>query len=162
WAWFYLYNEHIARFLQRRIPHDYGQVPVLLFWLLAALWLFPWTAFLPAAILRHIRDLRARASASPRQREAALTLLLWAGLVLVFFTFSARQEYYSLPAFPALALMAGGLLARADRQSLAGDLGAPHLASEMWASRSALLAHRWLLVPLCSLLAAVALFFAIT
>jgi len=29
WAWFYLYNEHIARFLQRRIPHDYGQVPVL-------------------------------------------------------------------------------------------------------------------------------------
>ena len=58
WAWFYLYNEHIARFLQRRIPHDYGQVPVLLFWLLAALWLFPWTAFLPAAILRHVRDLR--------------------------------------------------------------------------------------------------------
>ena len=31
WAWFYLYNEHIARFLSRRIPHDYGQVPVPLF-----------------------------------------------------------------------------------------------------------------------------------
>ena len=174
WAWFYLYNEHIARFLQRRIPHDYGQVPVLLFWLLAALWLFPWTAFLPAAILRHIRDLRnadffskskksgapsmaqshrdmgGSASVTPRQREAALTLLLWAGLVLLFFTFSARQEYYSLPAVPALALMAGGLLARADR-----DPSGP-------AARSALLGHRWLLVPLCSLIAAVALFFAIT
>ncbi len=168
WAWFYLYNEHVARFLQRRIPHDYGQVPVLLFWLLAALWLFPWTAFLPSAILRHIRDLRASApsmtkSGAPHlasemwdeksgapfmaqphrdmpgpppaslvgwmsgmDRETALTLLLWAGLILVFFTFSARQEYYSLPAIPALALMVGGLLARADRQFLAGDLGAPH------------------------------------
>jgi 4-amino-4-deoxy-L-arabinose transferase-like glycosyltransferase len=195
WAWFYLYNEHIARFLQRRIPHDYGQVPVLLFWLLAALWLFPWTAFLPAAIRHHIRDLRSgglfskpsastnqivilsaangvpgqlagwgrknpRISSLPlssdetastsRDRQTALTLLLWAGLVLVFFTFSARQEYYSLPAIPALALMAGGLLARADR-----DPSGP-------AARSALLAHRWLLVPICSLLAAVALFFAIT
>jgi 4-amino-4-deoxy-L-arabinose transferase-like glycosyltransferase len=168
WAWFYLYNEHIARFLQRRIPHDYGQVPVLLFWLLAALWLFPWTAFLPAAILRHIRDLRnSKFFSNPKKsgapfmaqshrdmsgmdREAALTLLLWAGLVLVFFTFSARQEYYSLPAIPALALMAGGLLARADR-----DPSSP-------AARSALAWHRWLLIPLCSLLAAVALFFAIT
>jgi hypothetical protein len=83
-------------------------------------------------------------------REAALTLLLWAGLVLLFFTFSARQEYYSLPAVPALALMAGGLLARADR-----DPSSP-------AARSALAWHRWLLVPLCSLVAAVALFFAIT
>jgi 4-amino-4-deoxy-L-arabinose transferase-like glycosyltransferase len=183
WAWFYLYNEHIARFLQRRIPHDYGQVPVLLFWLLAALWLFPWTAFLPAAIARHFRDLRDleffskpkkiviltlnavkgknprisslplsvdETTPTPRDREAALTLLLWAGLVLLFFTFSARQEYYSLPAVPALALMAGGLLARADR-----DPSSP-------AARSALAWHRWLLVPLCSLLAAVALFFAIT
>ena len=35
WAWFYLYNEHIARFLSKRIPHDYGQTPVWLFWLLA-------------------------------------------------------------------------------------------------------------------------------
>jgi 4-amino-4-deoxy-L-arabinose transferase-like glycosyltransferase len=156
WAWFYLYNEHIARFLQRRIPHDYGQVPVLLFWLLAALWLFPWTAFLPAAILRHLRDLRTRVNPTPRDREAALTLLLWAGLVLLFFTFSARQEYYSLPAIPALALMAGGLLARADR----GD--SERTADSDQAARSALLAHRWLLVPLCSLVAAVALFFAIT
>jgi 4-amino-4-deoxy-L-arabinose transferase-like glycosyltransferase len=150
WAWFYLYNEHIARFLQRRIPHDYGQVPVLLFWLLAALWLFPWTAFLPSAIARHIRDLRNRVDATPRDRQTAITLLLWSGVVMLFFTFSARQEYYSLPAIPALALMVGGLLARADCNP-----SGP-------AARSALAWHRWLLIPLCSLLAAVALFFAIT
>ena len=177
WAWFYLYNEHIARFLQRRIPHDYGQVPVWLFWLLAALWLFPWTAFLFGAIRQHIQDLRSSknaqskagsdsahsgapsmallhrdmgGSANLRDREAALTLLLWVGVVLVFFTFSARQEYYSLPAIPALALMAGGLLARAERDA--------HSA----AARSALAWHRWLLVPLCSIIAAIAIFFAIT
>jgi len=72
WAWFYLYNEHIARFLQRRIPHDYGQVPVLLFWLLAALWLFPWTAFLPSAIARHIRDLRSAKVRVPHLRRSLI------------------------------------------------------------------------------------------
>src|ERR1039458_2490627 len=58
WAWFYLYNEHIARFLSRRIPHDYGQVPIPLFWLLAAIWIFPWVAFLPGAIKLHISEIR--------------------------------------------------------------------------------------------------------
>ena len=109
-----------------------------------------------------------------RRHEAALTLLLWTALVLGFFTLSARQEYYSLPALPALALMAGGLLARADRRS-ATNPGAPYLGvpgelarrgeyldSEMWASRSALRWHLWLLVPIGSIAAAVALFFAIT
>jgi hypothetical protein len=142
---------------------------VWLFWLLAALWLFPWTAFLFGAIKGHIHDLRRGfhshpcrdeaaprmghpnlCAASSREREAAMTLLLWAGVVLVFFTFSARQEYYSLPALPALALMVGGLLARADR-----DTTSP-------SAHSALAWHRWLLVPLCSIVAAVALFFAIS
>jgi 4-amino-4-deoxy-L-arabinose transferase-like glycosyltransferase len=147
WAWFYLYNEHIARFISRRIPHDYGQVPIPLFWLLAAIWIFPWTAFLPGALRQHFRDLSGDSSSG---RRAALTLLLWAGLVVGFFTLTARQEYYSLPALPAFALMAGGLLARADRNP--GDE----------ASRSSLRWHGWLLVPLCSLCAVVALFFVFT
>jgi len=154
WAWFYLYNEHIARFLQRRIPHDYGQVPVWLFWLLAALWLFPWTAFLPPAIAHRIRVLRARSPEHSLQFEESLTLLLWAGVVLLFFTFSARQEYYSLPALPALALMAGGLLARAECTSRG--------IADPAANRAALKGHLWLLVPIGSLAAAIASFFAIT
>ena len=157
WAWFYLYNEHIARFLSRRIPHDYGQVPIPLFWLLAAIWIFPWVAFLPGAIRQHIREIRV-----PRAHQTALTLLLWTGLILGFFTLSARQEYYSLPALPALALMAGCFLARADRECSVANPGAPHLDSEMWADKSVLRWHLWLLVPLGSFCAAIAFFFAIT
>ncbi|WP_260704287.1 ArnT family glycosyltransferase [Edaphobacter flagellatus] len=149
WAWFYLYNEHIARFLGKRIPHDYGQVPIPLFWLLSALWVMPWAAFLVPAIVTHIRDLRQRTAVTARRCEAALSLLLWAGLVLGFFTLSSRQEYYNLPAIPALALMAGGLLARADA-------GLPS------ARDSALRWSRWCLVPLSTLIAVVCGYFAIT
>ncbi len=150
WAWFYLYNEHIARFLGKRIPHDYGQVPVPLFWLLSALWVMPWTAFLLPAIVAHIKDLRERTAVQRSRYEAALSLLLWAAIVLVFFTLSSRQEYYNLPALPALALMAGGLLARAD-----GRLHSDARASAM----------RWslyFLVPFTTLIAVVAGYFAIT
>ena len=112
WAWFYLYNEHIARFLSRRIPHDYGQVPIPLFWFLALVWLFPWIAFLPAAVRWHPRRVRDRLAS--QTHDATGALLVWAGAVLLFFTASARQEYYSLPALPALALLVAALLARAD------------------------------------------------
>jgi len=154
WAWFYLYNEHIARFLSRRIPHDYGQVPVPLFWLLAAIWMFPWLPFVLGYIPQGIRNTRASFRTTNNQQLAssnfALTLLLWAALILGFFTISARQEYYSLPALPALALMAGGLLAAAD-----ADPSSP-------SAKSSLFWHKWLLVPLGSLAAAVALFFFVT
>lgn len=148
WAWFYLYNEHIARFLSRRIPHDYGQVPIPLFWLLALLWLFPWVVFLPPAIRPLLQRTRDRLTL--QTQEGTLALLVWAGLVLLFFTISARQEYYSLPALPALALLVAGLLARADL------LGAT-------TARAAAL--RWslvALVPLCTIVALIAGYFALT
>ena len=150
WAWFYLYNEHIARFLSKRIPHDYGQTPVWLFWLMLLIWVMPWSAFLPAALSQHIRDLRHRTSASAREHEAALALILWTVIVVGFFTLSARQEYYSLPALPALALMAGGLLARADSKSSAPA-----------ATRSALRWHLFFLVPVATLTSAICGYFAI-
>jgi 4-amino-4-deoxy-L-arabinose transferase-like glycosyltransferase len=152
WAWFYLYNEHIARFLGRRIPHDYGQVPIPLFWLLSALWVMPWTAFLFPAIGGHIRDLRHRVSVNARQYEAALSLILWAALVLGFFTLSSRQEYYNLPALPALALMAAGFLASADAST-------PDAAPTR---RSALNWSLWFLVPLTTLIALACAYFAVT
>ncbi|MEO6801977.1 MAG: glycosyltransferase family 39 protein [Granulicella sp.] len=152
WAWFYLYNEHFARFVGKRIPHDYGNTPVWLFWIYTAIWMVPWTTFLPGAVREHLRNLGHRYPVTLRQREAALSLMLWAGLVLGFFSISHRQEYYSLPAIPALALMAGGLLARAESGSEEGQR----------ARRSALLWDAWLLVPLTTLVAAICGYFAIT
>ena len=39
-----------------------------------------------------------------------MTVTIWSLTVLIFFTLSSRQEYYSLPALPALALLLGGTL----------------------------------------------------
>ena len=34
----------------------------------------------------------------------------WIAVVMVFFTFSTTQEYYSMPIYPALALLLGSAL----------------------------------------------------
>jgi 4-amino-4-deoxy-L-arabinose transferase-like glycosyltransferase len=160
WAWFYLYNEHVARFLSQRIPQDYGTTPRWLFWLYAFIWMLPWAAFLPAAIAGIFRDLGHRFPVTARRREAALTVALWALIVLGFFTASTRQEYYSLPALPALALMIGGVLAKAD-----SERSEPNEADAMGgapAFRAAVACHRWVLLPIACLVASVCAFLAVT
>ena len=181
WAWFYLYNEHIARFLGRRIPHDYGQVPIPLFWLLLLIWLFPWVAWVPAAVRNAVRDLRTSGPMSnpalrfdsdasfshlacepasrlqDRRREAALALLLWPGIILGFFTLSSRQEYYHLPALPALALLVGGLLARADAPAGAVTNQTPSAPDP---ERQVRRGSFWFLVPVGALLCVLCAYFA--
>ena len=96
--WFFFINEQLLRFLNLRYPRDYDTVPRLYFWLFHLLWLFPWSVYLPAI---------AKLSFKPVDRpgRARLLALCWAGFILVFFTFSTTQEYYSMPAYPALALL---------------------------------------------------------
>jgi 4-amino-4-deoxy-L-arabinose transferase-like glycosyltransferase len=108
--WFYFINEHFLRFLGKRYPADYDTVPIASFWLLHLVWLFPFSVFLPLA-MRRLRDLWR-----PTEREDQLRLFvwLWALVVIGFFSFSTRQEYYTFPAFPALALLAGVGLARGE------------------------------------------------
>jgi 4-amino-4-deoxy-L-arabinose transferase-like glycosyltransferase len=111
--WFYFINEHILRYLGKRLPADYDTVPIASFWLLHLVWLFPFSVFLPLALWR-LRDLWR-----PTEREDQLRLfaLLWALVVIGFFSFSTRQEYYTFPAFPALALLAGVGLARGEKEN---------------------------------------------
>ena len=102
--WFYFLNEHVLRFLNLRYPRDYNTVPRLYFWLLHLLWLFPWSVYLPAV---------AKLSFHPTDRagRTRLLCLCWTGFLLIFFTFSSTQEYYSMPCYPALALLIGSALA---------------------------------------------------
>src|SRR5882757_10020867 len=102
--WFYFINEQVLRFLNLRYPRDYNTVPRLWFWLLHFLWLFPWSVYFPAV---------ARLSFEPIDRagRARLLAICWTGFILVFFTFSTTQEYYSMPCYPALALLLGSAMA---------------------------------------------------
>jgi 4-amino-4-deoxy-L-arabinose transferase-like glycosyltransferase len=102
--WFYFINEQLLRFLNLRYPRDYNTVPRLWFWLLHFLWLFPWSVYLPAV---------AKLSFKPVDRagQARLLALCWTGFILIFFTFSTTQEYYSMPCYPALALLIGSAMA---------------------------------------------------
>jgi 4-amino-4-deoxy-L-arabinose transferase-like glycosyltransferase len=110
--WFYFVNEHIMRFLNKRVPPGYDTVPLVLFWAFLALWLVPWAVFLPQAL----RDVPLRwgklRGPMDRRQKAELLFFLWALVILLFFSFSTRQEYYTIPALPGIALLAGGWLAR--------------------------------------------------
>ena len=102
--WFFFMNEQVLRFLNLRYPRDYNTVPRLYFWLFHLLWLFPWSVYLPATL---------KLSYKPVTRAARTRLLAvcWIGFVLVFFTFSTTQEYYSMPCYPALCLLLGSAMA---------------------------------------------------
>ena len=102
--WFFFMNEQVLRFLNLRYPRDYDTVPRLYFWLFHLIWLFPWSVYFPAV---------AKLSFSPQDRagRTRLLALCWTGFILIFFTFSTTQEYYSMPCYPALALLLGSAMA---------------------------------------------------
>ena len=102
--WDYFVNEQLLRFLNRRYPRDYSTVPRLWFWLSHMAWLFPWSVYLPAISKLSFRPV-------DRAGRTRLLALCWAGFVLVFFTFSTTQEYYSMPCYPAFALLLGSAMA---------------------------------------------------
>ena len=111
--WFYFMNEHVLRFLNLRYPRDYNTVPRPAFWLLHLVWLFPWSVYFPAV---------ARLDFKPHDRagKTRLLALCWILFLLIFFTFSTTQEYYSMPIYPALALLLGSAMARNDSWTLWG------------------------------------------
>jgi len=188
--WFYFVNEHLLRFLGRRIPADYNRLPAYLYWSLHLAWLFPWALFLPlgfAALQRRIKHQNevltgqlgtsgtalffgvmlsvlvvlavagsfshylAESSANlfllamaafvvfevmsrrgrtgltqspfhridPQQRTILL-LALFAALVLIFFSLSTNQEYYTFPAYLPLLLLIAATITRAE-QTFASD-----------------------------------------
>ncbi len=117
---FQIVNEQVMRFMGRRQPIDINGFTITGFWLFLGIWLMPWTFILPSALYRFWLATRPGRELEP----AARLLIIWAAVILVFFTVSSsRIEYYSLPAFPALALILGWRIKRF--LETAGDRAVP-------------------------------------
>ncbi len=107
--WFYFLNEHVFRFLNMRFPRDYNTVPRYSFWLLHLVWFFPWSGWIAETFRQNYR-------AGDRASRTRLLCLCWVGFTLIFFTLSTTQEYYSMPAYPAMALLLGSAIASSRNQ----------------------------------------------
>ncbi len=181
--WFYFVNEHVLRFLGRRIPRDYNKLPGYLFWLQHLVWLFPWSLFFPIWLAQKNRQWTSFLKLhSPRPKMSgmveylpfgilafvaewiglrnALTLLtiwgigggfyeyhkrrtafrepglplsnlsftarttllltLFTTFVLLFFSLSTNQEYYTFPAYLPILLLTCAAITRAE-QTYASD-----------------------------------------
>jgi 4-amino-4-deoxy-L-arabinose transferase-like glycosyltransferase len=138
--WFYFMNEHFLRYIGKRYPADYDTVPLALFIALHLVWLFPWSFFLPLAVSNLYRRLKpAKAAPETQKQEVAeatrarvslrsslgslnregktlLFLSLWAVLIILFFSFSTTQEYYTMPSYAAFALLIGHALSRVESE----------------------------------------------
>ncbi len=135
--YFYFLNEHVFRFLGTRFPHDYNRMPVVWYWLAHLVWLFPWSLFLPAVVvvawrsrhswLQHLHrdagqtvdfylDHAAREDVATyvqqlKFRVRSVWLLgLYSAFVLLFFSISTNQEYYTFPAWPTLLILIAAVL----------------------------------------------------
>jgi len=124
--WFYFINEHVLRFLGRRVPMDYNKLPAALYWSLHLVWLFPWSLFLPLLFLplAPLTAWRQRASLAAMRRatntlatRTTLLLAIYSALVLIFFSLSTNQEYYTFPAYLPLLMLVAAALARAETVS---------------------------------------------
>jgi len=104
--WFYFINEHFLRYLNKRVPMDYDTVPLAIFWGALLVWLGPWTMFLFKALAR-VPHKWQELTRLDRRGRATLLAAIWAAIIFGFFSFSSRQEYYIVPALPALALLIG-------------------------------------------------------
>ena len=104
---FYFIQEHFLRYLttmHSRYQPPWFFIPVIL------LGLFPWSVFLVQAIRHNLPSTwRER-----HEHRDALFLILWAGLVFLFFSASdSKLVPYILPVFPPLALLIGRYLSDA-------------------------------------------------
>lgn len=136
--YFYFLNEHVFRFLGTRFPVDYNKMPCVWYWLGHLVWLFPWSLFLPAVValawktrhqwLQHLRsdagqtldfyldhalreDVASYVFRLKFRVRSAWLLSLYSAFILLFFSLSTNQEYYTFPAWPALLILAAGVVA---------------------------------------------------
>ena len=108
YAWFYVINEHVLRYLGLREPHDYYGGPLYYYLPRILLFLFPWSVFFP---------LLATGRRGTAMSDLEKLAWIWFGVTLLFFSLSsAKGNYYMSVAMPALAfLLAIGVAGALER-----------------------------------------------
>jgi 4-amino-4-deoxy-L-arabinose transferase-like glycosyltransferase len=116
--WAYFVNDHFKRALGTRWPPDYSAVPLGLWWMAHLAWLFPWVFFAPLLVRDFLASRMPERNWS-KASQARLLLFLWAGVIFLFFSAvgGSRMEYYSLGAWPAIALLIAAALASCEQTS---------------------------------------------
>ncbi|HEY6012151.1 MAG TPA: glycosyltransferase family 39 protein [Nitrospirota bacterium] len=113
---FYFIHEHFQRYLTKvhgRYKPAWYFIPILLAGFL------PWSAFLFQAIRRSLPG----SWKERREHRGTVFLLLWTGLVFLFFSVSSSKLMpYILPVFPPLSLLVGRYLADAWDRRDASDI----------------------------------------
>jgi 4-amino-4-deoxy-L-arabinose transferase-like glycosyltransferase len=93
-------NEQANMLIGRRWPVDGSHLPLLGFWLEQLAVLFPWTFFIPGALVASYRFLKSGQRISPE----TLVLSLWFFIYAVGITFANLQDYYLLICLPLVAI----------------------------------------------------------
>ncbi len=113
--WYYFINGHVLRAIGTRYPQDSIYMPLFSWYAAHLVWFFPWSLFLPYTA-REFPRLRAWRRIEESDGQARILLFTWAGFILLFFSLTKRGEHYSFGAWPAIALLLGLGLARAERE----------------------------------------------
>jgi 4-amino-4-deoxy-L-arabinose transferase-like glycosyltransferase len=113
---FFFVHEHVQRYLEST-EHEWGPY---FFAIVVAGGMWPWLYFAPLGL----HDLRRRDDDEPavtKRRSALMFLLIWFGLIFVFFSIPrSKLGEYILPAFPPLAIIAGYGLSRLSEMNRGG------------------------------------------
>ncbi len=117
----------------RRYPVDYNKLPFVLYWSLHLVWLFPWSIYLPAVVqqawtarkrwLRGVRPVLYSIAERPARFRSRTNWLLaiYAAVILIFFSLSTNQEYYTYPVYFPLLLLTAGSSGKPGKRTCSGE-----------------------------------------
>jgi 4-amino-4-deoxy-L-arabinose transferase-like glycosyltransferase len=104
--WFYFINEHVLRFLGRRIPMDYNKLPGYLYWSLHLAWLFPWSLLVPLFFADTVRRWRRYGLIHPDRLYYATPWIVSAFFFVAIAMFGLAKGF--IATFPIACLIAYG------------------------------------------------------
>jgi 4-amino-4-deoxy-L-arabinose transferase-like glycosyltransferase len=115
--WSYFINEHFKRALGTRWPPDYDATPLPIWWAAHLAWFFPWCVFLPL-VIKQLPSPRIWWKQMTVEAQARLLLLVWFAVIFGFFSLvvGSRMEYYAFGAWPAVTILIGLGIARAEER----------------------------------------------